>query len=181
MTGVFASGKAGIDMDEFLQVGIIAATHGIRGEAKIFPTTNDANRYDDLKQVLLDTGKRRLPLEIQSVKYFKKFVIVKFKGIDHINDMEQYKGKSLFVSRADAVKLEEDEYFIADLLGLKVITDEGLKGTLKDVIETGANDVYVVDFADVGLVLIPAIKACILDVNMTDGVMQVHLLEGLIS
>ena len=86
-------------MEQFLQVGVISSTHGIRGEVKVFPTTDDAARFKSLKQVILDTGKEHILMEIQGVKFFKQFVIVKFKGIDDINDVEKYKGKSLLVSR----------------------------------------------------------------------------------
>lgn len=167
-------------MEKFLQVGVISSTHGIRGEVKVFPTTDDAGRFADLKQVILDTGKEQISLEIQGVKFFKQFVIVKFKGIDNINDIEMYKGKSLFVTRENAVELEEDEYYIADLIGMKVTTDEGETGVLKDVIETGANEVYVVQFDTLGEVLIPAIHDCILEVDVENMTMKVHLLEGLV-
>lgn len=99
-------------MEQFLQVGAITSTHGIRGEVKVFPTTDDPARFKKLKKVILDTGKRQIDMEIQSVRFFKQFVIVKFKGIDNINDVEQYKGSSLFVSRENAVSLEENEYYI---------------------------------------------------------------------
>ena len=79
-------------MEKFLQVGVISSTHGIRGEVKVFPTTDDKERYLDLKKVLLDTGKEQIPLEIQNVRFFKQMVILKFRGIDHINDIERYKG-----------------------------------------------------------------------------------------
>lgn len=166
-------------MDELLQVGIISSTHGIRGEVKVFPTTDDANRFRKLKEVILDTGRERLTLQIEGVKFFKKFAILKFKGYDNINDIEKYKGASLLVAREDAVKLEQDEYYIADLLNMEVVTDEGEKGILMDVIETGANEVYVVEFETLGEILIPAIRDCILNVDVEAGSMQVHLLEGL--
>ena len=111
-------------MEQFLQVGVISSTHGLRGEVKVFPTTDDAARFQTLKNVVLDTGREKLDLEIQSVRFFKQFVIVKFKGIDNINDIEKYKGKSLFVTRENAVELEEDEYYIGDLIGMEVYTDE---------------------------------------------------------
>lgn len=168
-------------MEQFLQVGIISSTHGIRGEVKVFPTTDDVTRFKDLKQVILDTGKEQVPLAIEGVKFFKQFAIVKFKGIDNINDVEKYKGKSLLVNREDAVKLEEDEYYIADLIGMKVFTGEVEFGVLRDVLETGANEVYVVDSKEYGEVLIPAIQQCILDVNVEERTMKVHLLDGLIS
>ena len=114
------------------------------------------------------------------MKFFKQFVIVKFKGIDNINDIEMYKGKSLLVSRENASPLEEDEYYIADLIGMRVFTEDGEFGILKDVIETGANEVYVVDSKEHGEVLIPAIHDCVLDVNVEEQTMKVHLLDGLL-
>ena len=167
-------------MEQLLQVGVISSTHGVRGEVKVFPTTDDPQRFKSLKNVILDTGKEQIPLEIQGVKFFKQFVILKFKGIDNINDIERYKRRSLFVTREDAVELEEDEYYIADLIGMDVITDEGEEGKLVDVIETGANEVYVVEFDKYGKVLIPAIHDCILDVDIETMSMKVHLLEGLV-
>lgn len=168
-------------MEQLLQVGVITSTHGIRGEVKVFPTTDDAKRFKSLKQVVLDTGKETLSLEIEGVKYFKQFVILKFKGIDHINEAERYKRRPLLVTREDAVPLEDGEYFIADMIGLKVRTqDEPEFGTLKDVIETGANDVYLIDSREHGEVLVPAIRECILDIDITGGWMKIHLMEGLV-
>ncbi|MGN1266998.1 MAG: ribosome maturation factor RimM, partial [Dorea sp.] len=111
-------------MEQLLQVGVITQTHGVRGEVKVFPTTDDPDRFLDLKKVLLDTGKETLPLEIQSVEFFKQFVILKFKGIDSINDIEKYKRCPLLVTREDAVELEDDEFFIADIIGMKVVTED---------------------------------------------------------
>ena len=167
-------------MEQLLQVGVISSTHGIRGEVKVFPTTDDPLRFKKLKKVLLDTGREQLELEVQSVKFFKQFVIVKFKGIDNINDIEKYKGKGLFVPREDAVPLDEDEYYIADLIGMEVFTEDGRFGVVKDVMETGANEVYIVDSDDHGEVLIPAIRQCVLDVNVEEKKMLVRLLDGLI-
>lgn len=168
-------------MEDMLQVGVITQTHGVRGEVKVFPTTDDVNRFKKLKQVILDTGKETMPLEIQSVKFFKQFVILKFKGIDNINDIEKYKRCSLYVTREHAVPLEEDEYFIADMIGMEVYTEDGnIFGTLKDVIETGANDVYVIESAEHGEVLVPAIKECIRSVDIEKGQMMIHLMDGLI-
>lgn len=167
--------------NDYLQVGVITSTHGIRGEVKVFPTTDDPKRFETLKNVVLDAGRTQLALEIENVKYFKQFVILKFKGINNINDIEKYTKMPLLVSREDAVELEEDEYFIADMIGMDVITDEGeVFGTLKDVMETGANDVYIIDSEKHGEVLIPAIKECILDVNVESNKMTIHLMDGLI-
>ena len=169
-------------MEDLLQVGIITSTHGVRGEVKVYPTTDDPRRFRRLKEVVLDTGKEKMNLEIEGVKFFKQFVILKFKGLDNINDIEKYRQKSLYVTRKNAVRLQRDEYFIADLIGLKV-QDEDVKelGTVKDVIETGANDVYEVEMADGKSLLLPAIKQCILNVDVENGTMQVYVLEGLLD
>lgn len=169
-------------MEDLLQVGIITSTHGVRGEVKVYPTTDDPRRFRRLKEVVLDTGREKLNLEIESVKFFKQFVILKFKGLDNINDIEKYRQKSLYVTRKNAVRLQRDEYFIADLIGLKVQDEDGTElGTVKDVIETGANDVYEVEMADGRSLLLPAIKQCILNVDVENGMMQVHVLEGLLD
>ena len=169
-------------MEQVFQVGIISSTHGFRGEVKVFPTTDDMKRFKKLKEVLLDTGKETLTLEIEGVKFFKQFVILKFKGYDNIDDIVKYRGKSLFVPRENAVKLQKDEYFIADLIGLKVVNEDGsFTGVLKDVMETGANDVYIVESQDGKEVLIPAIKDCILQVDFEKEQILVHLLDGLLD
>lgn len=169
-------------METKLQVGAISSTHGVRGEVKVFPTTDDVKRFKRLKEVILDTGKEELTLEIEGVKFFKQFVILKFKGYDNINDIEKYKGKSLYVTRANAVKLRKDEYFIADLQGLTVVDEEEqVLGTLRDVMETGANDVYIIDMTDGREVLIPAIRECILQVDIEAGKIKVHMMDGLLE
>ena len=169
-------------MEDLLQVGIITSTHGVRGEVKVYPTTDDPRRFRRLKEVVLVTGREKLNLEIEGVKFFKQFVILKFKGLDNINDIEKYRQKSLYVTRKNAVRLQRDEYFIADLIGLKVQDEDGTElGTVKDVIETGANDVYEVEMADGRSLLLPAIKQCILNVDVENGMMQVHVLEGLLD
>ena len=169
-------------MEDILQVGVITSTHGIRGEVKVFPTTDDPKRFKRLKEVILDTGKEKLNLEVEGVKFFKQFVIVKFKGIDNINDVEKYRQKSLYVTRKNAVRLSRDEYFIADLVGLKVIDEENnVLGVLEDVLSTGANDVYSVRMEDGRELLLPAIKQCILNVDMENGLMMVHVLKGLLD
>ena len=165
-------------MEDLLQVGIITGTHGLKGEVKVFPTTDDKQRFLDLEDVLLDTGKELLELKVEYCKFFKQFVFVKFEGLDDINDVEKYKRCPLKVTRENAVALEEDEYYIADLLGLTIVDDSGVTiGTLENVIETGANDVYEVLTQDGGRILLPAIKECILDVDTEEGIILVHLLK----
>ena len=181
-------------MEDRFQVGVITSTHGVRGEVKVFPTTDDVKRFDKLKKVYLDYSvkgvrgtikKECIELEIGGVKYFKQFVILKFKGIDNINDIEKYKGMDLYVTREDAIPLEEGEYYIADLIGLEVFDeDDNAIGKVSDVLQTGANDVYIVkgnaDYKNKEI-MIPAIKQCILDINLEENKMKVHLLEGLLD
>lgn len=168
-------------MEQFLQVGVIASTHGIRGEVKVYPTTDDVNRFKKLKSVYAETKAGRVPLEIQQVKFFKNMVIVKFRGIDDINDVEKYKGCPLLIDRADAVELKPGEYFLCDLIGLEVYEDTGAYlGILTEIIRTGANDVYVVKTKNEKEVLIPNIKDCIIEVSLDKNRMTVHLLEGLL-
>ena len=169
-------------MEKQLQAGVITSTHGIRGEVKVFPTTDDVQYFRELKKVYLDTGKEQIPLEIEHVKFFKQFAILKFKGIDDINDIEKYKGKSLMIDREDASPLGEDEYYIGDMIGMDVYTDDPAEhfGILRDVLETGANDVYIIDSNRYGEVLIPAIHQCILHVDTEKNEMHIHLMEGLL-
>lgn len=169
-------------MEELFRVGIISNTHGIRGEVKVYPTTDNVRRFDDLKEVILDTGKEQLILHVTSVKYFKNMVILKFKEFDNINDIIPYKGMDLLVTRENAIPLEEGEYYIADIIGSKVITDEDkILGTLTDVLQTGANDVYVVKTKDGKEVLLPSIEECILDRDIENKIVKVHIMKGLLD
>ena len=169
-------------MENLLRVGVISSTQGVRGEVKVFPTTDEKERFKKLKTVLLDTGKEQISLEIEGVKFFKNMVILKFKGYDNINDVERYRGKDLLITREQAVPLKENENFVADLIGLTVKTDEGdILGNVKDVLFTGANDVYVVERENGKDILLPAIRQCILDVDLEEQVMTVHLLDGLLD
>lgn len=168
-------------MEEMLQVGVVTTTHGVRGEVKVFPTTDDVNRFKKLKEVFLDIGKEKVSLEIEGVKFFKQMVILKFKGIDTLDDAAVYRQAGLYVTRENAVKLQKDEYFIADLIGVSVYDEtDRLLGSLEDVMATGANDVYVIRMTDGRELLLPAIRQCILDVDVEQGRMKVHVLEGLI-
>ena len=170
------------NMEQFLRVGVISSTHGIRGEVKVYPTTDDPERFLDLDEVILDTGREHKILEIEGVKFFKNQVILKFKGYDNINDIEKYLKKDLLVDREHAVELGDNENFIADLIDMEVVTDEGkVLGTLTDVIETGANDVYAVKTPEGKEILLPAIRDCILDVNVDEKRMTVHVMEGLLD
>ena len=168
-------------MEDLLKVGVITTTHGVRGEVKVFPTTDDAERFLDIEYVLLDTGKELRRLNIQNVKFFKNLAILKFEGVDNINDIEMYKGRDLWIPREEAQELGEDEYYVADLIGMDVLLENGEKfGVLRDVMETGANDVYIIDTNAHGEVLVPAIRECIQDIDLEKNTMTIHLMKGLI-
>jgi len=167
-------------MQDRFQVGVISSTHGVTGEVKVFPTTDDVKRFKKLKQVILDTGKEEMELEITQVKFFKQMVILKFREFSNINEVEPFRGKSLYVTRENAVKLQKDEYFIADMIGMRVVSTDGEElGTLRDVMQTGANDVYVVKEQNGEELLLPTIHDCVKQVDMEQGVITVYLMPGL--
>ena len=169
-------------MEDLLQVGAITSTHGVHGEVKVFPTTDDVKRFSKLKEVELETTSGTTTLHIKGVKYFKQFAILKFEEFDSLNAVETIKGKKLYVTRKNAVKLQKDEYFIADLIGMKVVENVlQLEGTLTDVIQTGANDVYDIALSDGRQFLLPAISDCILNVDMENRLISIHVLEGLLD
>lgn len=164
--------------NEFLQVGVITSPHGLAGDVKVFPSTDDPARFKKLKKVLL--GDEKKVLEISQVKFFKNMVILRFKDHPKIESVMGYKGKALYVAREDALPLEENQYYIPDLVGMEVSEEDGnVLGTLTEVLQTGANDVYVVKNENGKELLIPAIRPCILQVDTEANRMVVRLLEGL--
>lgn len=169
-------------MVDYFQIGVITNTHGIRGELKVIPTTEDPKRFEALEKVWVVRERETQVYHIEAVRYFKQFVLLKFKGVKSINEVEHLKKASIQIPREWALPLEEDEYYIRDLLGLKVITeDEQLLGIIKDVIMTGSNEVYVVETDEKKEILLPAIKECILKVDIEEKIMQVHLMKGLMD
>lgn len=169
-------------MEDLLRVGVITSTHGIAGEVKVYPTTDDPMRFKDLKECILKSSREMLNLHVAGVKFQKNLVILKFKEFNNINEVEKYRQAELYVTRENAVKLEEGEYFICDLIGLKVIDEFGKTiGELTDVIQTGANDVYEVTTPERKKYLFPVIKECILNVDLDEGIVTVHIMKGLLD
>lgn len=170
-------------MEDMFRVGVFSNTHGIKGEIKVFPTTDNISRFDYLKEIVMDCGKDGMKkFEVSACRYFKNMVIMKIKGIDHINDIEKYKGADIFVTRENAQPLEEDEYYIADILEAEVYSDEGERlGILTDCLQTGANDVFVVRFDSGREVLFPVIKECVLDIDTEAKKVTVHIMPGLLD
>ncbi|MDC7295142.1 ribosome maturation factor RimM [Butyrivibrio sp. DSM 10294] len=169
-------------MTERFQVGVIASTHGLKGEVNVFPTTEDPERFKKLKKVTLTTQRgENIELDVESARFFKKFVIVKFKQFNDINEVEKFKSCELTIDRKDALKLEPGEYYCADLIGLDVVDEEGkVLGNITDILQTGANDVYEMTRDDNSeKVYIPAIKDCIREVSPDEGKIVIHVMEGL--
>ena len=170
-------------MEQFFHVGTITSPHGVRGDVKVYPTTDEKERFLDLESVILrkqenDEGEVR---KIGHVRFLKNMVILQIEGVPDRNAAETLRGMELYVPREDAIPLRENEYYVADLIGMKVFTEDGELGVLEEVIQTGANDVYQVKSPRYGEVLIPAIRDCILEVDVENGWMKVYLLPGLID
>ena len=170
-------------MTDRFQVGVIASTHGLQGEVNVFPTTEDPSRFKKLKQVILHTQRgEELLLDVVSARFFKKFVIVKFKQFNNINEVEKFRGCELTIDRKDAIKLEPGEYYCADLIGLSIFDEDGNElGTLTEILQTGANDVYEMTKKDnQDKVYIPAIKDCVKEIDPNGGRIVIHVMDGLL-
>lgn len=174
------------DATKYFRVGQIAGTHALKGEVRVFPQTDDRERFTKGLELFYEGVRGEVfPLTVERSRQNGKFVLVKFRGLDSINDVERFRGGCLYVDRKDAIALEEGEYFVADLVGMAVYTgDETLLGTLTDVLETGANDVYAVELALEGMegkeLLIPAIPDCIRAIDVEQKRMTVQLLDGML-
>ena len=170
-------------MQEYLQIGVITKPHGVRGAVRVFPTTDDVKRFKAGQEYILQTRKGDINVKVEKVQYIKQFAILKFEGIDTPEDADVYRECPLLVDRDHAVKLKKDEYFISDLIGMEVISDEAEKiGVIRDVISTGANEVLVIE-AFGGKVagaeipkgcelLFPSIKECIIKIDSDSCVSQ---------
>ena len=169
-------------MQEYLEIGQIVNTFGVKGMVKINPFTDDITRFEKLKTVYICKKEVMNEATIEEVKYHKNMVLLKLKGIDNMNDAEKLKGLFLKIHRKDAIKLPKDTYFIADLIGLEVYTDEGtLLGVVDDIYNTGSNDIYVVKNQITGKqILLPSTKEVLKDINLKEEKITVHLLKGLI-
>lgn len=168
-------------MDNFLEVGQIVNSYGIKGELKVVPYTDDITRFDELKTIYIQIGKELKKYEIEGVKYHKNNVLMKLKGIDDINDTEQFRNCYLKIKREDAVKLPEDTYFIVDLIGIDVYEENGTSiGKIVDIFPTGSNDVYVVKDELGKQILLPAIGEVIKNVDISNKKMIVNIIKGLV-
>lgn len=168
-------------MNDFLEIGQIVNSYGIKGFFKVVPFTDDITRFNNLKNIYIEKNKKLEKKEIEEVKYHKNLVLLKIKGIDDINDTEQYKNCYLKIDRENAVQLPEDTYFITDIIGIEVFTEDGeFLGNVIDIFPTGSNDVYVVKDELGKQILLPAIGNVIKKVDIISKKMTVKLIAGLI-
>lgn len=168
-------------MQEYLEVGQIVNTNGLKGLLKINPFTDDITKFERLKTILVEHKKELLEFEIESVRYQKKQVLLKLKGIDTIEEAEKYREDYLKINRNKEEKLPEDTYYIVDLIGLDIYTEGGeLLGKLDDVFSTGSNDVYVVKNSEGKQILLPAISDVIKNIDLEQKKIVVNLIEGLL-
>lgn len=168
-------------MEDMFRIGVITSTHGIKGEVKVYPTTDDVSRFKKLKKCFIRTKKQDIEVEKKSCKFFKNMVILGFQEFDNINQVEEFRQCEIYVKREDAIPLEEGEYYIADILDADVYEDSGKKlGVLTDVLSTGANDVYVVKMENGKELLIPVIPDCVLEINTDEKRVTVKLMKGML-
>ena len=168
-------------MQEYLEVGQIVNTNGLKGLLKINPFTDDITRFERLKTIFIEHKKELLEFEIESVRYQKKQVLLKLKGIDTIEEAEKYREDYLKINRNKEEKLPEDTYYIVDLIGLDIYTENGeLLGKLDDIFSTGSNDVYVVKNGEGKQILLPAISDVIKNIDLEQKKIVVNLIEGLL-
>ena len=167
-------------MTDYFEIGKIVNTVGVNGELKIFPTTDDAKRFGLLETVSIMLNGTLITKTVKNVRYHRNLVMLKLEGVNDMAGAHSLRGGTIVVERANALPLAENEYYLKDLLGAAVRTESGEDlGILRDVIFTGANDVYVVQGADGKDLLIPAISQCILNVDIANKQIVVRLLEGL--
>ena len=170
------------DMLDYFRVGVITNSHGVRGEVKVYPTTEDINRFKKLKKIYLDNNGTYEELNITGVKFVKNMVVLKFAEYNNINEILGLKNMDLYVDREHAIPLKEGEFYIPDMIGADVVTDEDEHlGVLKDILKTGANNVYIVK-SDAGKeILLPDIDECILNKDIDNKVIKVHIMKGLLD
>ena len=163
-------------MEQFLEIGQIVNTFGIKGMIKVKAFTDDIQRFSELKEVLIDEKEYK----IQEVKKQKNMVLLQLEGITKIEEAEKLKNEYLKIKRENAIPLEEDTYFVVDLIGLNVYSDENeYLGELIDIFNTGSNDIYVVRREEKPQLLLPAIKDVIKQIDIENKKIIVHLIKGL--
>lgn len=164
---------------EFLEVGKIINTHGLRGDVKVIPWTDMPEDFEEIPVVYIRKKNDNEQLTVSKIKYQKNNLIVKFKELNDINQAEKYKGLVLYANREDLWELEEGVYYIADLIGLDVYDESGKIGVLSDVFNTGANDIYEVRREGKKNLLLPVIDEVVREIDLENKRITVHVMEGL--
>ncbi len=168
-------------MAKYLEIGQIVNTFGIKGMVKVKPFTDDIEQFEKLKKIYVKTKNSKKEYEIEQVKYHKNLILIKFVGIDKIEEAEILKGNYLIRDRENEEPLEEGTYYIVDLLGLEVFEEDGnLLGNVEDIYNTGSNDIYVVKNELGKQILLPAIADVIKKIDLENKKITVHLIKGLI-
>jgi 16S rRNA processing protein RimM len=168
-------------MVDYIKIGQISNAHGIKGEVKVYPLTDNIKRFSKLKFIFLKQKEEYVKIDVLSVKYLKEFVILGLANIESMNEALKYKNEYVYIDKANAVKLPRDSYFISDLIDMEVSTQEGeYLGKLVSVFPTGSNDVYEIKSVLGKSILIPAIKDVVLEVDVENKKMLIKLLEGLV-
>ena len=175
-------------MEQYLRIGVITRPHGVHGEVKVYPTTDYPERFEEVTDVIIKTPDGQIRTGIEGVKYFKNLAIVKFRCFHSPEEIRGLAGADIMISRDQAQPLEEGEYYIADLIGCKVVSADTSQclpgrelGTVKDVLQTGANDVYVVQSPSGEEQLFPVIPECVLHVDIENSIITVNVMKGLLS
>jgi 16S rRNA processing protein RimM len=169
-------------MVEYLQVGKIVNTHGVKGEMRVLPLTDDPHRFDALDWVYVEKGSEMIQYDIKGVKYIKNLVIVKLSGIDTIDAAEALKDCFILVDRSNAVKLPKDTFFICDLIGCTIIDEKNVVlGQITDILKTGSNDVYVIKNESGRELLLPALKSVVRAVSLEQKRIDVTVPKGLLE
>lgn len=167
-------------MQEYFEIGQIVNTSGLKGVVKINPFTDDVSKFEDLKKVFIEKNKELIEYEIEEVRYHKNQVLIKFKTIDSIEEAEKFRNCYIKIARKDAKELPEDTYYIVDLIGLEVYSNDNVFiGNVIDVFPTGSNDVYVIKRDGNTDLLVPAIKDVIENIDIKNKKMIINLIEGL--
>ncbi len=169
-------------MQEYFEIGQIVNTFGVKGQVKVKPFTDNVTQFERLGKILVVKNKETIEMKILEVKYHKDMVLLRLEGIDDMNMAEKYKGCYIKIHRSNARQLEEGEYFIADIIGSDVYTDTNqYLGKVDDIYNTGSNDIYVVKDELGKQILLPAIKDVLLDIDIQNQKVIVHLLKGLVD
>lgn len=168
--------------EDLIAVGEVLTTHGNKGEVKVLPLTDNPDRWLEIKRLFLCSDGGRKELTVQEVRYFREFVILKFHEVSGMGEAEELRGAFLWIPRSERPPLPEDRFYIDEILNLEAYDEEGrFLGRVKEVLPTGANDVYVLEGGYYGEILIPALKSVILSIDVSGGRMTVRLPAGLVD